>query len=300
MGDEPRSGACSPWVQGSDIEGLPWVRDAVADLTKKQRFEQQAFQEICAQAALAASDILYELSGRVFTGSCGPVTIRPFARPTDMDTRTWAGLGQAGWPGSGGLGSSYGGDVIGVVSHYGRTNPPEVDLGVHPVTEIVQVKIDGEVIPASEYELRDHRKLVRLRLSSSAVPVARFGWPTSQIPDLPDTEPGTFSITYKFGQPPPAMGVAAATRLAEYIALPRLGDSKHYPQRVTSMTRNGVSAMTVDVMDVLKAKATGIYEVDLFLLTYNPTRSQRQSRVYSPDRAKPRRTARPSLPPEAP
>jgi hypothetical protein len=292
--DEPRSGPCSPWVQGSAIERLPWIRDAAAELTKKERLEAQALLEICGEAAMAASDVLYELSGRIFTGECGPVTIRPQARPADMDTRAWAGLGSSGWGGNGGLGSSYGGQLPGVVTHYGKVSPPEVDLGVHPVTEIVQVKIDGEVIPSDEYELRDHRRLVRLRTSASAQPVARFGWPTSQIPDLPDTEPGTFSVTFKFGQRPPRMGVDAATRLAEYLALPRLGDRKHYPQRVTSMSRQGVSATVVDVMDVLKARATGIYEVDLFLLTYNPTRHQRQPRVFSPDRGRPRRTATPS------
>lgn len=288
MEGEPRSGPCSPWVQGSSVEKLPWVADAIGALQAKEQFDQQRFENLCGEAAAAASATLYELSGRIFTGECGPVTIRPVSRPVDMDTR--AGAAGIGWSGDG---SSFGMTTPGL-AHYGRTNPPEVDLGVHPVTEIIQVKIDGEVIPPAEYELRDHRRLVRLRTSASALPTARFGWPTTQIPDLPDTEPGTFSITYTFGQSPPAMGVAAATKLAEYLALPRLGDSKHYPQRVTNVQRQGVSAMVVDVMDVLKSKASGIYEVDLFLLTYNPKRLQRQSRVFSPDRGKPRRTATPS------
>jgi hypothetical protein len=292
----PRSGACSPWIDGSAVACLPWVRDAADKLTKAGRLEPQELEAICAGAALAATDALYELSGRVFTGNCGPVTIRPLARPTDMDTRAWAGGLGGAWGGYSGYGLSYGGAITGAFSHYAKTNPPEVDLGEHPVTEIVQVKIDGEVIPADEYELRDHRRLVRLMTSASATPGARYGWPTSQVQNIPDTEPGTFSVTFEYGQPPPELGVVAATRLAEFLALPRLGDATHYPQRVRSMTRQGVSTMSIDVLEVLKAKATGIYEVDFFILTYNPGRNQRQARVFSPDRGKPRRTERPSLP----
>jgi hypothetical protein len=294
MPDEPRSGACTPWLDASAVKALPKVKEAVAELTKKGLYDPAQFDLFCAIAATAASDALYELSGRVFTGECGPVTVRPQARPTNMDTRAWAGLSSSGWGYNGGLGSSYGAQLPGVVAHYGAVNPPEVDLGVHPVTEIVQVKIDGVVIPASEYELRAHRRLVRLRPADSVPPTQRYGWPTSQIPDLPDTEPGTFSVTFKFGQAPPQLGIVAATKLAEYLMLPMLGDSRHYPQRVTSINRQGVQSMIVDVMDVLKSKSTGIYEVDLFVLTYNPGKQRKQSRVFSPDRGRPRRTANPS------
>lgn len=296
MADQPRSGPCSPWVGASVIERLPWVRDAAAKLTADQKLTPQELTEICSTAALAASGGLYELSGRQYTGACGPITVRPVARPTDSDARAWVGLGQSGWSGTG-VGSNYGGIQPGVVSAYGKVDPPEVDLGVHPVTEIVQVKIDGLVIDPTEYEVRDHRKLVRLRPKADTVPIARYGWPTTQIPDLADTEPGTFSVTLRYGQPPPPLGLIAARKLAEYLAAPMLGDHKHYPQRVTSVQRQGVSSMVVDVMDVLKAKATGIYEVDLFLLTYNPNRQRRRSRVFSPDMGKARRTAGVSLPP---
>ena len=286
----PRGGPCQPWVLGSAVEALPNVQDVAAAVMAKGHLTHDQLVELCGQVAEAASGGLYEMSGSIYTGAdCGPVTVRPVSRPVDMDTRIRPGLGVTGWNGSG-TGTGWGG-APGVLPHYGRSNPPEIDLLVHPVTEIVQVKIDGDIIPEAEYELRDHRRLVRLRTSASAVPTARFGWPTSQIPDIPDTEPGTFSVTFKYGQPPPALGEVAALKLAELLLLPILGDSKRYPQRVTSSSRQGVSVATVDVMDVLKAKQTGIYEVDLFLLTYNPGRNRRQGRVFSPDKSKGRRTA---------
>lgn len=287
----PRSGPCAPWAQGSDVESQPWVQQQIAKLA--DTLSEADVQAICAEAAMAASEALYELSGRVYTGNCGPVTVRPLSRPTDVDTRVWGvwldGLGLSGELGSWGVCTS-----AGVLSHFGCSNPPEIELGAYPVTEITEVKIDGVVIPADEYELRDYRWLVRMRPTESSTPTEQYGWPTCQINDLPDTEKGTFSVTYMYGQPPPSMGMIAAKKLAQYLALPQLGDTKHYPQRVTSIQRQGVSQMVVDVMDIVKTKATGIYEVDLFLASANPNKNARQGAVWSPDLGRPRRTATPS------
>ena len=101
-------------------------------------------------------------------------------------------------------------------------------------------------------------------------------------------------MTYTFGQDPGSMGRLACKKLAEYLALPQFGDSTHYPQRVTSFTRQGVSAAVVDVMDVLSKKALGIWEVDSWLLRVNPTKATRQSAVWSPDTGRQRRQQYPS------
>lgn len=287
-----RSGPCSPWCSGDQITELAWVREAAEKLIKKEALAEGQLERVCAEAALAASEVLYELSGRVYTGNCGPVTVRPVSRPSDIDQRSLgATLSPVGWLASSGFSSAYGSFVPGVLARYGRTDPPEIQLP-WPVTQIVQVKIDGIMIPAEEYELRDAKTLVRVRPTASFQPTARFGWPTSQRMDLPDTQPGTFSVTFMFGQQPPASGLAAARKLAEYFALPQLGDSSKYPQRVTSIQRQGVSAMVVDVVDVLrKGAGVGIYEVDVFLKAVNPHGLDRQATVWSPDVGRPRRQA---------
>jgi hypothetical protein len=289
-----RNGPCSPWVPGAAVAQLPWVQAAAQKAVAGSNLTDEQVDVICAEGAQAASEILYELSGRMFTGECGPETIRPLSRPTDVDTR-FAWFGGLGYNTSWGYAQWYD-SVPGVASHYGQLNPPEIDLGTYPVTSIVQVLIDGVVIPADEYELRDGRTLVRIRPTAASVPTERFGWPTGQIMDLPDTEQGTFSVTYLFGQVPPASGQLAARKLAEYLVLPQLGDDTHYPRRVTSITRQGVSATVTDVMDVLKAGSLGIYEVDSFILAVNPCKNQRQASVWSPDTGRPRRQAIPSLP----
>lgn len=300
-GRAPRPGACNPWITSDEVAALPTVQAAITSLQENdQALNQEQVQSICAAQATAASDILYELSGRVFTGPCGPVTIRPLSRPTDADSRAWGGGWQylSGW----GYASSYGA-TPGVGSHYLSLNPPEIDLGVFPVTEIVQVLIDGVEIPGpfdpqtaeGEWELRDYRKLVRIRPTQEFTPTERWGWPTGQIMDLPDTQPGTFSVTYMYGQPPPEGGRQAALAFAGVLTCGAMGDTTAYPTRITQMTRQGVTARTVDAQDFLSAGMTGIYAVDAWIMSVNPKKLQRQARVYSPDTGRPRRQATPSV-----
>jgi hypothetical protein len=184
----------------------------------------------------------------------------------------------------------------GAFNQFGEQYPPIIEITTTPVREIVQVKIDGTVIPPIEYELRDFKQLVRIRPTASYTPTARWGWPTSQIEDLPDTEVGTFSITYMYGADPGEMGRVACLKLAEALLLPQLGDSTHYPERVTNIVRQGVSVQVASVIDVIKMGGSGIYEVDFFILSVNPNRGRRQAVAFSPDRPPNRRQANPSLP----
>jgi hypothetical protein len=293
----PRSGACSPWVSGPELMALPYVQKRVKALTEAGEVTLEQVEAMAAQAATAASDELYEWSGRIYPGECGPVTVRPVSRPTDIDTRAWgATLSTVGWVASQGFASAYGSFNPAVVAHYGSLEPPTIELP-YPVLEIVQVKIDGEVIPEDEYELRDFKTLVRIRTSRDAIPVARYGWPTSQVMDLPDTEPGTFSVTYTFGNPPPAGGVIAAKKLAELLLLPQLGDTTRYPERLTGFVRQGVSVRVTDIVDLVAKGSSGVLEIEWFLNSVNPNRNSRQAAVWSPDMGRPgRRTATPSLP----
>ncbi len=294
----PRNGPCSPWCAQSDIETLPWVAAAAAKAIASGPLTQGDVDAICAQSATAASEILYELSARVFTGSCGPVTVRPVSRPTDIDSRSLI-TSPSTWFSTWGLASGLGFQNTGIFPRYASTEPPTIRLP-WPVTEITLVKIDGVVIPGpydpvanptGEWELRGNQELVRIRPTASYVPTQRWGWPTSQVQDIPDTQDGTFSITFDYGTPPPQSGVLAAIKLGEYLALPQLGDSTRYPRRTTAMTRQGVSAQVANVIDVLAKGSLGIWEVDAFVLAFNPRKLQRQAVVWSPDIGRPRRQA---------
>lgn len=287
------------------MAALPAVKAQITKQIAAGTFTQDQCDQICASSAASASGVLYELSGRMFTGECGPVTIRPVSRPTDSDTRAWpGGSSPNGWFSAWGSASSYGANVPGVLARYGSVEPPTIELA-WPVSEIVQVLIDGVVIPGpydpvtqtGEWELRNFRELIRIRPTPGFDPTQRWGWPTSQVMDLPDSQVGTFSITFTFGQPPPEMGSLAALKLSEMLALPQLGDTSHYPKRVTQVARQGVSVSVADVMDVMKSGSLGIWEVDAFMLAVNPGKNQRQAQAWSPDVGRPgRRQATPSLP----
>jgi hypothetical protein len=268
------------------------VQDAAAKLRDKGQLPAGALEALCAESATAASEFLYEESGRIFSGECGPVTVRPVERPIDGDSRSWgARLSPLGWFASWGLASSYGSQIPGVMSHYGSTEPPEITLP-YPVRSITEVTIDGIVIPPDEYELRDFQTLVRILPEPGFTATARWGWPTSQRQDLALGNEGTFGVSFTFGNPPPANGLVAARKLAEYLVVPQLGDGTKYPRRVTNITRQGVSTGVTDIVNVMqKSGSTGIYEVDLFLRSVNPNRLQRQAAIWSPDVGRARRTA---------
>ena len=95
-----------------------------------------------------------------------------------------------------------------------------------------------------------------------------------------------FSVDFDYGFAPPPAGVRAAADLACQLALScdpaTVGECK-LPQRVTSITRQGVSMVVLDPFDFLEEGRTGVYTVDLFLKTYNPTRNRRPPAVWSPD-----------------
>lgn len=277
----PRTGPCSPWVTATDL---------ITEVGRSPDYDENETpldQDLAADVAEVVNEVLYALSGRQFTGACGPVTVRPMARPVDADTRHGSRGLPSGFVTAGQMGAAWGLPASGVASSYGTSRAPTVELGTYPVTEVELVKIDGIVIPSNEYYLYAHRQLVRLRPSGGATPTARWGWPVSQVMDLPDTEPGTFSVTYSYGAPPPAAGRRAAMVLGRQLLLNEVSQEDTIPQRITSISRQGVSMAIVDVMDFFQRGQTGIYEVDLFLATFNPNKAKHRPMVWSPDIGRP-------------
>ena len=61
------------------------------------------------------------------------------------------------------------------------------------------------------------------------------------------------------------------------------------PQRVTSISRQGVSYTVLDNQDFIDELRTGLYVVDLFLKSTNPDKARAKARVFSPDVPRARR-----------
>lgn len=128
----------------------------------------------------------------------------------------------------------------------------------------------GEVLDPSSYYLVDHSVLQ----ATAGVP-----W-----------TPCNVEVTYSYGAPIPAAGKMAARTLAiEFAKLWAGDDDCALPQRVTSISRQGVSYTLLDSQDFIQELRTGVYAVDLFIKSVNPDGARRRSRVFSPDTPRARR-----------
>lgn len=268
------------------VEVAPWC-DA-ADIRLRPNCDGIS-QPLLDDAARAATYVLWALSGRQFHGR-RTVTVRPNARLRGIDAGSWAAFSGYGWFSSWGscpnaIGYGYGAAALTAWAGHACCGPAELELGAYPVTQILEVKIDGTVIPADEYKIRDYRLLVRAKPTADAIPTARSGWPTCQRLDLPDTEPGTFSVRFAYGAAPPRAGVAAATSLAAELA--QLWDNNNsdtrLPARVRTIARQGETITMVDPQDVLDKGRTGIPDVDVFIKAANPGGLTRRASAWSPD-----------------
>ena len=92
------------------------------------------------------------------------------------------------------------------------------------------------------------------------------------------------TVTYTYGSPPPSMGKIAARAMAnQYVWAMADDDRCALPQRVTQVSRQGMSWTLLDPQTFLSEGLTGIYQVDLFLRTVNPDKARMRARVFSPD-----------------
>jgi hypothetical protein len=129
---------------------------------------------------------------------------------------------------------------------------------------------EGQILDPSSYYLVDHSVLQ----ATAGVP-----W-----------TPCNVEVTYTYGSPIPAAGKMAARTLAiEFAKLWSGDDDCMLPQRVTSISRQGVSYTLLDSQDFIQELRTGVYAVDLFLKTVNPDGARKKSKVFSPDTPRARR-----------
>jgi hypothetical protein len=142
-----------------------------------------------------------------------------------------------------------------------------------PVGGIVEVLIDGVVVPSSNYRVDNTNRLV-----------AQFDqvWPSCQDMTLPETEDGTFSVQYWRGFAPNALTNYAAGVLAAEFYKACTGDKGcRLPSGVTQITRQGV---TMEIQTGLwQGGWTGLREVDAVISTFNPYGLRAQTVITSPD-----------------
>jgi len=122
----------------------------------------------------------------------------------------------------------------------------------------------GTLLDPSEYSLRNSSYLVR----KNSLP-----WVLDPMNEL--------EITYTYGTPPPAAGKRAAIRLANELILSDMGSGAcALPERISSVSKQGVSYTIMDPQEFISNGKVGIYEIDLFLASVNPTKAKKRPKVF--------------------
>lgn len=105
------------------------------------------------------------------------------------------------------------------------------------------------------------------------------------------------TVTYTYGTGLPSGAKVAARLLAAELLRSWSGDDEcRIPDRVTNVSREGMSMTIMDKQDFIDDLRTGIYEIDLFLRAANPDRARKKARVFSPDIPKAYRTTANGVP----
>jgi hypothetical protein len=132
-----------------------------------------------------------------------------------------------------------------------------------PVRHVVDVWADGELLPRSSYVLLDSSVLGLTGLASCNI--------------------RCLTVRYIYGTGVPPGGRMAAVKLATEMLEGMRGGPCKLPERVTSVSRQGLSWTLLDPQDFLDQGRTGIYEVDMLIRALNPARALAPARVFSPD-----------------
>lgn len=253
---------CTPWVTENELVGCDCT-DVPA--------------HIVTQSLLAASEVLYRLTGQQYPGVCEE-TVRPCGtqgsglvmgdwrwqtqlpfRPVRLNGQTWN---------------------IGACSgcHWrqcGCGGYPAVNLGRQDVQSVTEVQVNTETLDPSAYRLDSAQWLVRLDGDA---------WPCCQDMTAEPGTDGAFVIDIEYGAPvPQALKNAAASYAAELI-LACTGDKAcRLPSRITSIVRQGISVDTL----VITEGGTGLHDVDTVVNAFNPNGHIIPPSVWSPETVAP-------------
>jgi hypothetical protein len=201
-----------------------------------------------AAAIMLASEMLYELSGHRFPGYATR-TERPGAAIPDI------GYPRLAWSHDRWIGTGVGLWCTEAVERIVLNHVVARDAGGLPIAD---VKIDGSVVDPATWRVEDWHYLVRL---------APYRWPARQLLNHPDTDPGTFSVTYTGGRRPPAAGVEAAIALTLEVVKAQTGGKCTLPLGVTQIVRAGITLTRAALVEVRKG-GWGVPAVDMFLAAY--------------------------------
>jgi hypothetical protein len=239
----PSTGPCHPWCEAGDLTVPAGATDAQVEV-----------------AVLAASDVMFQLAGRRWPGVCDR-TLRLGA--CDMATIPLPVAGNVSWQTIA---------IPGYRSHgsFGFCGGSKLLYLPEPAVAVTEVRIDGDVLSADAYAIRDNAVLARL--DGGRWPCSGRWW----------EDPAPLEVDATFGQEPPASGVLAAQALATELLRAVVGDEDcALSPQVRSVSREGVSLdmVTAGLAEALSGGYTGIPAVDMFVHAHNPAGLRRRGRI---------------------
>jgi hypothetical protein len=160
----------------------------------------------------------------------------------------------------------------------------EINL-VGPVGYITEIRVDGVALDLTTGDFRLDDGHILVWQGSGPSPI-----PKTQNFNLPDTEVGTWSVTYSKSYPVNADARLAVALLAmEFAEACKPKGKCSLPRGVTNVVRSGVT-FTVDAGMFVNG-LTGIQIVDAFIIKWVPAGSpNRSAQVYVPGQKRERRT----------
>lgn len=156
-----------------------------------------------------------------------------------------------------------------------------IDLGLFPVTSIDAIRMDGVDQDVDDFHIDEFHLLVR-STPQTPWPVCGNGWAAPDSEYDSEAYGFVFEVTVTHGVEVPHLLERAARILTCELLNDSCAGQCKLPERVTSISRRGMSVEIASSQDLLGDKLTGIYTVDLAISTLNPTKMQSPSFVWTP------------------
>jgi hypothetical protein len=163
--------------------------------------------------------------------------------------------------------------------------PFQVDLGLWPVTELISVVYEGVTYTGTDltdtFHVNNYRHLAR----RDGQPFTSGNqWAVAGSTQDNADDGYVFEVTVNHGIKIPRLLARATRAMAGQFISACCGKKCALPERVTSVTRSGITMDVASTTDMLRNGKTGIYEVDLAIQVFNPSKLQSPSFIFIPNK----------------
>lgn len=169
-----------------------------------------------------------------------------------------------------------------------HTRQRRIRVQGRPIMAVDSVTVDGEEITDFDVYNGALIELPKEMALRESLWLASTGWtwtgwgPTKDL--ISRTQEREVIVDYTYGTGTPDYVQTAIEVFADELDKALAGDeSCKLNSRVTSVASRGIDMTLLDAETFLENGLTGVPEIDLAIMAFNPTKAKRRARVYSPD-----------------